>query len=72
VPLDFTAGDRFVHDPALAAAPYQVLNPIRALAASPPDTDAARFAAVSARQALNRVVWMLEGAAASLGAGGAA
>ncbi len=36
VPMDYTTGDRFDHDPALSQAPYPVLDPVRRLAASPP------------------------------------
>ncbi len=51
VPLDYTNGDRFVHDPALPQSPWPVLDPIRALAAAPGD----RFAAVDAIRARNRL-----------------
>ena len=51
VPLDYTNGDRFVHDPALPQSPWPVLDPIRALAAAPRD----RFAAVDAIRARNRL-----------------
>ncbi|MAM14016.1 MAG: aminopeptidase [Rhizobiaceae bacterium] len=66
VPLDFTAGDRYRHDSALPAEPYQVLDPIRRLAEETPGTDGARFASVAARQSLNRVVAMLDEALAAL------
>lgn len=62
VPLDFTAGDRFRHDAALSAAPYPVLDPIRRLAKAPRGEDVAHFAAVTARQSVNRVVAMLDAA----------
>ena len=69
VPLDFTSGDRYRHDSALPAEPYQVLDPIRRLAEETPGTDGARFASVAARQSLNRVVAMLDEALAALALG---
>ncbi len=54
VPLDYTAGDRFVHDPALALSPWPVLDAIRRLA-STPEGDEGRFAAVDAVRARNRL-----------------
>ena len=53
-PLDYTEGDRFRHDPALPQPPWPVLKPLRALAEAAAG-DAALFAAVDARRALNRV-----------------
>jgi hypothetical protein len=55
VPLDYTRGDRFDHDPALGQAAYPVLDPLRRLAAAAVASDAARFATVAARRACNRV-----------------
>lgn len=66
VPLDFTSGDRFRHEAALQAAPYPILDPIRRLANAPRDTDLAHFAAVTARQSVNRVVAMLDAAILAL------
>ena len=66
VPLDYTAGDRFGHDPALPAPPWQVLAPLRRLAALPPGSDAARHAAVSARRALNQLAAGLRQAQAAI------
>ena len=64
VPLDYTAGDRFAHDPALPQTPWPVLDPIRALArASPADRP---FAAVDAVRARNRVLHALQEAAQAL------
>ena len=34
VPMDYTTGDRFVHDPALPQMQYPVLDPLRQLAAT--------------------------------------
>jgi N-acetylated-alpha-linked acidic dipeptidase len=66
VPMDYTAGDRFDHDPALAQPPFPVLDPVRRLADTAADSDAARFAAVAARRALNRVAAALDAANAAL------
>lgn len=66
VPLDYTTGDRFGHDPALGQAPFPVLDPIRALAKAAPDSDAARFALVAATRARNRVAHALDEATAAL------
>ena len=63
VPADYTDGDRFSHDPALPQPAWPVLDPIRALAAAGPDDDAARFAAVDARRACNRMHYALREAA---------
>jgi hypothetical protein len=66
VPLDYTRGDRFVHDPAMPLPAWPVLDPLRRLAAATPGTDEARLRAVSARQARNRVAHALRDAAAAL------
>ena len=66
VPLDYTSGDRFDHDPALAESPYPVLEPIRHLAAAPPGLDESRFAVVAARRAMNCVAHALDEANAAL------
>ena len=66
VPVDYTSGDRFDHDPALAQAPYPVLDPVRRLASAAADTDEARFAAVGARRALNRLAFALDEANSAL------
>ena len=66
VPMDYTSGDRFDHDPALALSPYPVLDPLRRLADTPADSDAAKFATVAARRALNRVAAALDQANAAL------
>jgi hypothetical protein len=55
VPLDYTEGDRFVHDPALPQPPWPVLQKLRDLARAEPNSDAARFLAVAARRARNRL-----------------
>jgi hypothetical protein len=58
VPVDYTSGDRFRHDPALPQAPWPALDPVRALAAAD-GTDAIRFASVDAVRARNRVLHAL-------------
>lgn len=64
VPLDYTAGDRFTHDPALPQAPWPVLDPIRTLSRC---TEAERpFAVVDATRARNRVLHALQDAARAL------
>ena len=59
VPLDYTRGDRFVHDPALPLPPWSVLDPLRRLAAAPRGGDDERFAEVDAIRARNRIAGML-------------
>ncbi|MEJ0018371.1 MAG: M28 family metallopeptidase [Acetobacteraceae bacterium] len=59
VPISYTSGDRFAHDPALALPPWPVLRPLHELAAAAPDSDAAKFHTVGAMRARNRVVHAL-------------
>jgi hypothetical protein len=66
VPMDYTTGDRFSHDPALAQPPYPVLDPVRRLAASPAGSDQARFLATAATRACNRLAHALDEANAAL------
>jgi hypothetical protein len=66
VPMDYTTGDRFDHDPALAQNPYPVLDPVRALAASEPDSDDRLFRLVAARRATNRLAHALATAITAL------
>jgi N-acetylated-alpha-linked acidic dipeptidase len=67
VPIDYTRGDRFDHDPALGQAPWPPLDPIRALA-SAKDGDDAKFARVAAVRARNRVAHALDHANVALDA----
>ena len=60
VPMDYTNGDRFDHDPALAQDAYPALQPLRRLAALPADSDEARFLAVGMIRARNRVCHALD------------
>ena len=66
VPVDYTSGDRFRHDPALPQTPWPVLDPIRALAAAS-EPDAVRFATVEAVRARNRMLHALQQAHHALG-----
>ena len=60
VPMDYTTGDRFDHDPALPQPPYPVLNVVRQLAAAQPGSDKARFLAGAAQRACNRLAFALD------------
>jgi N-acetylated-alpha-linked acidic dipeptidase len=66
VPMDYTTGDRFDHDPALAQTPYSVLNPVRALAETLAGSDQAKFLAVAAVRACNRLAFALDETNAAL------
>jgi hypothetical protein len=66
VPLNYTAGDRFQHDPALTHAPWPSLDGIRALAQLPEDSQDTAFYAVHARQTRNRIAHSLREANAVL------
>jgi hypothetical protein len=65
VPVDYTSGDRFRHDPALPQLPWPVLDPIRALATAD-GADAIRFATVDAVRARNRMLYALQQAQRAL------
>ncbi len=66
VPVDYSSGDRFDHDPALPQNPWPALDPVRALGRLAPGSDAARFATVAATRARNRVAAALRAANAAL------
>lgn len=66
VPMDYTTGDRFSHDPALPQAPYPVLDPVRQLAVASPGSDQARSLAVGATRACNRLGFALDQVIAAL------
>jgi hypothetical protein len=70
VPLDYTSGDRFAHDPALPLPAWPTLQPLRDLAAAPSGSDAVRFLAVGATRARNRVLYGLRQASEALQAAG--
>jgi hypothetical protein len=66
VPVDYTYGDRFAHDPALPVPAWPVLQPLRDLAAAKPNTDDAHFHLVAAKRARNRMAHALREANAAL------
>lgn len=66
VPLDYTQGDRFTHDPALPQPAWPALEKLRELAAQKPGSDEARFLAVGAARARNRVLSSLREAERAL------
>lgn len=72
VPVDAATGDRFGHDAALPLASWPALQPLRDLAAAEAGSDAARFLAVSAVRARNRLGFALRQAAQGLAAQGLA
>ncbi|MBX6350928.1 MAG: M28 family peptidase [Clostridia bacterium] len=65
VPVAYTTGDRFGHDPALAQPPFPALADLPRLVSLPPDCDEHKFLATRLRRAANRVeaAWR-EGASA--------
>ena len=60
VPIDYTTGDRFDHDPALPQSKYPVLDVVRRLGAVPGDSDEARFLIAGVRRACNRLGYALD------------
>jgi len=56
VPLDYTTGNRFAHDPAMPLAAWPVLEPIRRLAKTKPGDADEPFARIDAIRARNRLV----------------
>lgn len=64
VPIDYTLGDRFRHDPALAQAPLPALADATRLDALDPDSDDARFLASRLMREANRVAVALRDAIA--------
>ena len=68
VPMDYTTGDRFEHDPALPQEKYPVLDVLRGLAAAPTGSDEARFLTGGARRACNRLRYALDQANEALAA----
>ena len=65
VPIDYTTGDRFSHDPALGQSSYPVLDKLRQLAGSVAGSDEARFLTVDAVRACNRLSFALQQAIAA-------
>src|SRR5262249_2533784 len=70
VPLDYTEGDRFCHDPALPQPAWPPLHKLRAAARAGPNSDAARFLPVAARRRRNRLRYALDEAGGGLAAAG--
>lgn len=68
VPLDYTNGDRFVHDAALPLAAWPVLAPLRRLAETTLGDAEAHFAEVDAVRARNRLIHGLNLALAPIAA----
>jgi hypothetical protein len=66
VPMDYTTGDRFEHDPALPQSKYPSLDVVRQLAAAPPGSDDALFLTGGARRACNRLGHALDQATEAL------
>jgi len=67
VPLNYTYGDRFRHDPALDHPPWPALEGLRELAALSPDSPDLPFNAVHARRTRNRIAHALREANEALG-----
>jgi Peptidase family M28 len=65
-PVYYTRGDRFEHDPALPLPAWPVLDPLRKLAKVAPGTDSARFLAVDAVRARNKLQHALREAVEAL------
>lgn len=68
VPLDYTTGNRFAHDPALPLAAWPVLEPIRKVAATKAGSDDEQFARVDAVRSRNRLVHTLRQAVLAIDA----
>lgn len=68
VPVDYTRGDRFAHDPALPQPAWPALDALRRLAAMEVGGDAVKHQAVAARRARNRIAHALREATAALSA----
>jgi N-acetylated-alpha-linked acidic dipeptidase len=66
VPVDYASGDRFGQDPALPQPAWQLLQPLRRLAAMPPQSDAAKFLTVAMTRARNHVAHALRQANAAM------
>jgi hypothetical protein len=66
VPIDYTFGDRFTHDPALAPPAWPTLQPLRGLAATDAGSADAYLETVSAMRARNRVQHAVDQALAAV------
>jgi hypothetical protein len=72
LPLDYTEGDRFIHDAALPQPAWPALQKLRDLAKARQGSDEERFLAVAARRARNRLAHHMHLAIEALDAGLAA
>ena len=72
VPMDYTSGDRFGHDPALRQSAWPPLDSLRRLAGTTPGSADEKFLAVAATRDRNRIVHALRQALAALDFGLAA
>ncbi len=59
VPVDYTTGDRFEHDPALPQKIYPCLQPLHKLAELAPDSAEGKFLCNGMARERNRVAWAL-------------
>jgi N-acetylated-alpha-linked acidic dipeptidase len=66
VPVDYTTGDRFGQDPAVAQPAYPSLQPLRQLVPLPPGSDGSLFLEVGMTRARNRVAFALREAIEAL------
>jgi peptidase M28-like protein len=66
VPVDYTTGDRFQHEPALPVPAWPALQVVRQLAALPADSEDANFLKVDATRARNRICHALREASDAL------
>jgi hypothetical protein len=66
VPVDYTEGHRFMHDPALPTPPWAAVQQLRDLAAMAAGSDDEKFAMVDAIRARNRLAFALREAQAAL------
>ena len=66
VPVDYSTGDRFAHEPALPVPNWTALQPLRDLAATASGSDEEKFATVDAIRARNRIVFALREATSAL------
>jgi hypothetical protein len=72
VPMDYTSGDRFGHDPALRQSAWPPLDSLRRLAGTAPVSAEQKFLAVAAMRDRNRIAHALRQAIAAVDVGLAA
>ena len=66
VPVDYSTGDRFKHEPALPVPNWTALQSMRDLAATAPASDEEKFATVDANRARTRIAFALRQARSGL------